>query len=99
AGHTATVLTVSEGKEVLVFGGAAAGVPVAEVLAAGQTFVPLTSYTGPPRRDHATVTLPPGDRALVIGGRNDTAVLGATALYQGRQRSLEAGSITLKVPR
>src|SRR5204863_1681501 len=49
--------------------------------------------------DHAALTLPPGDRALVIGGRNDAGVLGDTVLYQAKDRSLTAGPITLKVPR
>jgi hypothetical protein len=36
---------------------------------------------------------------IILGGRNDSGVLGDTVLYQALDRSLKAGPITLKQPR
>jgi hypothetical protein len=98
-GHTATVVALPNGREVLVFGGAAPGVTVAEVLIAGPMLVTPSGPPGPPRRNHAAVALPGDDRVLVIGGRSDTGVLGDTVLYQGSTRSVGPGPITLVKPR
>src|SRR4051812_1710145 len=98
--HTATVVNISGGHDVLIFGGAAPGVPVAEVLAApGPMLLQPTGNGGPPRRDHAAVLLPSMDRVLILGGRSDTAVLGDSVLYQASGRTLAAGPINLKRPR
>jgi hypothetical protein len=97
--HTATVVSLGSGREALIFGGAGAAVPVAEVLIAGGVLVPVTGNAGPPRIDHAAVVLPPGDRALVIGGRTGGTIVGDTVLYQAGNRTVAPGSITLKRPR
>jgi hypothetical protein len=97
--HTATVLTLPSGREALLFGGNTAPAPVAELLIAGGKLVVPTGNGGPPRRDHAAVLLPPGDRVLIIGGRSDTTVLGDSVLYQGASRTLAPGTLTLKRPR
>jgi hypothetical protein len=101
-GHTATVAAVQAGREVLVFGGAAAAVPVAEVLTfpmAGPAFVPVTGQAGPPRRDHVALAVPGKDWVIVIGGRNDAGVLGDSILYQGQMRTIGPGVIKLATPR
>jgi hypothetical protein len=96
-GHTATPVNIpGGGQEVLVFGGAPANVAVAEVLVAGQMFVPVVGNAGPPRRDHAAVLLPSKDRVLIVGGQNDSGVLGDSLVYEGRTKSVGAGGITLK---
>jgi hypothetical protein len=98
--HTASVVNVSGGHEVLIFGGAAPGVAVAEILAApGPMLVKPTGDAGVARRDHTAVVLPPGDRVLILGGRSDAGVLGDSVLYQAGSRSLSAGPLTLKRPR
>ncbi|HET7721370.1 MAG TPA: kelch repeat-containing protein, partial [Acidimicrobiales bacterium] len=94
--HTATAVSLASGREALIFGGAAAMAPVAEVLVAGGALMLPTGNAGPPRRDHAAVVLPPGDRVLVIGGRNDGGVLGDTVLYQGANRAIAPATLTLK---
>jgi hypothetical protein len=103
-GHTATAVNVHNGHEVLVFGGAPAGVPVADVLVttgmvSGAMFVAPATAMGPPRRDHAALLLPSGDKVLIVGGRNDTGALADSVLYNASDRSFLPGAITLKYPR
>jgi hypothetical protein len=101
-GHTATVVTIPGGREVLIFGGAAPGVAVAEVMgvtAAGPMLSPAVGAAGPARQDHGAVALPGGDRALVVGGRNAQGVLGDSVLYAAATRTLSPGPITLQKPR
>jgi hypothetical protein len=96
-GHTATAVNVNGKDDVLIFGGAAANVPVAEVLF-NQMLVPTMGNAGPPRKDHAAVALP-NDRVIILGGRNDGGVLGDSVLYATDTRTLTPGPITLHTPR
>jgi hypothetical protein len=96
-GHTATVVATQGAKEVLIFGGAAAGKPVAEVMT-GETFTTLSAPGLVQRSDHAALVLP-NDRVIIIGGRNDQGVLGDSLLYQVVTRTFAPGPITLKTPR
>jgi hypothetical protein len=99
-GHTATVVNISGGRDVLIFGGAPTGVAVAEVLSPpGPMLINPTGDDGGARRDHGAVLLPPGDRVLILGGRGDAGVRGDTVLYQAGSHTLAPGPITLKRPR
>lgn len=88
-GHTATA--VAGGKEILVWGGADAGAPVAEVFqprATPPVFTAIDAATaGPPRSDHATVLLPSG-KVLVAGGIDDGgAALDGGVIYDPDTRT------------
>jgi hypothetical protein len=96
-GHTATVVTRDGMKEVLIFGGAAADQPVAELLA-GDMFTTLPAPGMVQRSDHAALPLP-GGRVIIVGGRNDKGVLGDSVLYDSATNTLMPGPITLKTPR
>jgi hypothetical protein len=97
-GHTATLVTSQGMKEVLIFGGAAAGQPVAEVLATNDMLTTLSAPGVAQRRDHAALALS-NDRVIIIGGRNDVGVLGDSVLYHVDTRTFEPGPITLQTPR
>jgi hypothetical protein len=103
-GHTATTVEAHSGREVLVFGGAPAGAPIADVLvttgmSGGATFVAPSGMPMGPRRDHAALLLPAGDKVIIIGGRNETTALGDSVVYNTSDRSLAPGGLTLKYPR
>jgi hypothetical protein len=98
--HTATVVDIAGGHDVLIFGGAPAGADVAEVLVPpGPTLAKTMGDAGGARRDHAALVLPPGDRVLILGGRGDAGVRADTVVYQAASRTLAPGPITLKRPR
>lgn len=108
-GHTATTVSVpalganglvTERSDVLLFGGAAAGLPVAELLDGNtNTFVPLGVDAGPPRRDHTVVRLPDG-RLLILGGI-DTAgqPLADARIFDPLTRTFTPVALPLQTPR
>jgi hypothetical protein len=102
-GHTATAVTVAAVEQVLLFGGAPAGAPVAELFVATPMprFMPIEAGAGPGRRGHGAILLPPPDgRVLIVGGLGgDGRPRGDSVIYDPRQRAFEPSALALRKPR
>jgi hypothetical protein len=112
AGHTATTVSTSEPwGNILIYGGAAAGQPVAELFEPmKEQWLPLDlsaaegqpGHPGTFRRDHIALNLPTSTeaRVLILGGTGeDGKARGDSLIYYPAQRSFGPGPLTLKRPR
>jgi hypothetical protein len=104
-GHTATTVSTAEPwGNILIFGGAAAGGPVAELFEPmKQEWLPLdVAMVGSGRRDHVALNLPASTepRVLILGGRgDDMAPRADSVIYYPAQRRFGPGPLTLQQPR
>jgi hypothetical protein len=114
-GHTATTVTVAATEatmgmaraQVLVFGGAEAGKPVADLFdVSTSAFLPLDlTPAGPMRHGHAAVTVAIAGQArvLILGGRTGpepgAPALADSLLYDPATQRFAPASIVLRTPR
>jgi hypothetical protein len=101
---TATTPLVTPQTLVLVFGGAPAGGPVADLFnPADQSFLPLDlAMAGTGRKLHAAVNVTVSDQArlLLIGGQaDDGSARGDSIIYDPTTRTFAPGPLALRTPR
>jgi hypothetical protein len=102
SGHSATAVSPKAGNfEVLVFGGAPAAGPVAELFdPATMTSVPIDAPAGSARRNHVALLLKRDvQQVLIIGGTDGTKVFDDGILYASDQRTFTPNVLKLRTAR
>jgi hypothetical protein len=106
AGHSATLVSPSALKrEALVFGGADAATPIAEVFdPASLTGTAVDAPMGSGRRNHAALLIKNdpatgASRVLIVGGSDGSKALDDSLVYDSGTRTFKPGTIKLKTAR